>query len=303
MPHVHTVLGPRPVEELCPMLIHEHVMCDFIGAAQTGKHRYDPDEVVASMTPYLQAVAAQGIKGFVDCTPMFIGRDPLVLRRLSEATGVAIVTNTGLYKEPFLPEYAFAEPAEALADRWMAEWADGIEGTDIRPGFIKIALNPGPLIPIQRKIVQAAALAHRTTGLTIAAHSGSGIATLEAIDVLQSMGVEPGRFIFVHADSEPDRNLHNEAAKRGAWVEYDAIGYRPISEHVELIRWAAECGLLDHLLISQDAGWYRVGEPGGGQKQSYSALVGELVPRLPEEWVVQLLHVNPARALAGGLIR
>ena len=41
----------------------------------------------------------------------------------------------------------------------MREFEEGIDGTGIRPGFIKIAVNPGPLIPIQQKMVRAAARA------------------------------------------------------------------------------------------------------------------------------------------------
>jgi phosphotriesterase-related protein len=169
-----TVGGPIPAESFGMALPHEHVMVDFAGADQTGKHRYDPEDVFRVMLPYLQEAREQSWTGFVDCTPAYIGRDPEVLGRLSEAAGLHILTNTGYYKEPYLPSHAFTDSVDALADRWVREYEEGIEGTPIRPGFIKIAVNSGPLVPIQQKIVRAAARAHRRTGLTVASHTEAG---------------------------------------------------------------------------------------------------------------------------------
>src|SRR5436189_319474 len=96
-PFLQTVLGPVQTAEFGPALIHEHVMCDFIGAEQTGRHRWDVDAVVERMTPYLKQLRERAVTGFVDCTPAFIGRDPRVLKRLAEETGHHILTNTGYY--------------------------------------------------------------------------------------------------------------------------------------------------------------------------------------------------------------
>ena len=85
-PFLQTVLGPVPIAEFGPALIHEHVMCDFIGAEQTGRHRWDVDAVVKRMAPYLKQLKERAVTGFVDCTPAFIGRDPRVLKRLAEET-------------------------------------------------------------------------------------------------------------------------------------------------------------------------------------------------------------------------
>ncbi len=70
-------------------------MCDFIGAADTGRHRWDVDTVVKRMWPFLNQLQERGFSGFVDCTPAYIGRDPRVLKQLAEATGLHVVTNTG----------------------------------------------------------------------------------------------------------------------------------------------------------------------------------------------------------------
>lgn len=300
---IQTVRGPIPAERFGIALPHEHVMVDFIGADKTGPHRWNADEVLEVMLPYLQAARREGVSGFVECTPAYLARDVRLLRRLAEATGLHILTNTGLYKEPYLPPYAFRESAEQLADRWVLEWEQGIDGTDIRPGFIKIAVNPGPLVPIQQKIVRAAARTSRRTGLTIACHTGHGVAALETLALLQEEGLSLSRYICVHADAEPDRKYHVEIARAGGWVEYDAVGWRPIADHVQLITQFLAEGLIDRLLISHDAGWYHVGEPRGGEIKPFTPIFTQLLPALEKEGLTtaqrrQLLIENPARAFA-----
>jgi phosphotriesterase-related protein len=301
MATVMTVRGPIPASEWGPTLPHEHVMCDFVGAAETGSHRWNADVVCDRMRPSLQAARARGITGFVDCTPAFIGRDPKILRRLADEVDLHIVTNTGLYKEPFLPPYAFTDSVDQLAERWVREFEEGIEGTGIRPGFIKIAVNPGPLIEVQQRIVRAAARAHRRTGLTVASHTAHGGAALESLDLIEEEGMDPARFIVVHTDAEADRGSHLQIADRGAWVEYDGIGWRRVEEHVELIAWFLQERGPDRLLLSHDAGWYWVGEPDGGTQHDFVTISDALLPALRDAGVSdavlhQLLVENPARA-------
>lgn len=303
---VMTVRGPISALDFGKVLVHEHIMCDFIGADKTGKHRYDPDDVVATMLPFLKALKERGFSGFVDATPAFIGRDPIVLKRLSDLTGLHILTNTGYYgaaNDKFLPSHAFAENADQLAKRWVSEWLYGIEGTEIKPGFIKIGVDPGPLSEIDKKLVQAAARTHLQTGLTIACHTGERQAALEVLEVVKSEGVDPSALIVVHSDSIPEETVHEKLAKEGAWVEYDAIGAKPISKHVRLIVSMVRKGLADNLLLSHDAGWYWVGEPDGGKSKirPYTTLADELIPALKragiDETILEKLLVhNPREA-------
>lgn len=105
MSKIRTVLGDIPPEKLGPTLSHEHILCDFVGAYRISKDRYNLQEVFDVMLPYLKEIRQLGITGFVDCTPAYIGRDEELLAKLSEASNIHILTNTELYKEPFLPRY------------------------------------------------------------------------------------------------------------------------------------------------------------------------------------------------------
>jgi len=311
---IQTVTGTILPEEFGFALIHEHLLCDFIGAAETGPHRWRVDEVVETMLPYLLQARERGVRGFVDCTPAFIGRDVRVLRALSERTGVHILTNTGYYGaagDKFLPAHALAESPAELAARWISEWQEGIDGTGVRPGFIKIGVDPAAgdpprLSEVDANLVRAAAIAHLETGLTAVSHTAQGAAALAQIALFEEAGAHPRGLIIAHTDAEPDPAWHREVATRGAWVSYDGIGRRPVEEHVELIR-AMLDGHADRLLLSMDSGWYNAGEPEGGEIREYNALMDQLLPALraagvSDAEIRKLTVENPTRAFAVAVV-
>ena len=302
---VETVTGPIAADRLGTTLMHEHVLVDFIGAAEASRLRYDADAVFTAVLPHLQQARTLGCDTLVECTPAYLGRDPGLLKRLSEASGVHILSNTGYYgaaKDKHLPAHAFDESAEQLAARWVRECARGIDGTGIKPAFMKIGVDDSPLSPVDARLVRAAAIAHRETGVPIASHTTTGAAALEELDLLEAAAVPLSAFIWVHAHAERDETFHVRAARRGAWVEFDGISAATVARHVALVGHMNAEGLLGHVLVSHDAGWYRVGEPGGGQFRPYDTLFTAFVPALKasgfgDAEIRQLLVDNPRRAL------
>lgn len=291
-----TALAPSPSLRDW-ILVHEHVMVDFVGADRIRPGRYDENEVVRLARPHLEAVRDLGCRRINECTPNFLGRSPRLLHRLQDETGLELWTNTGLYaagEHRYLPRYAKEESAEQLARRWTDEANRGIEG--IKPRFIKIGVNKGPLHEWDRKVVEAAALTSRNTGLTIAAHTGDGAAAREELDIVLRNKVDAHRFVWVHAQNEHDAAIHEELARAGAWVEFDGLNAKTSEWHLACVRRMAGKNLLGQTLISQDSGWYHVGEPGGGDYRGYTYIYTDFVPRLKGDWAVQLLKTNPVKA-------
>ncbi|MDH5439082.1 MAG: hypothetical protein OEZ48_11540 [Candidatus Bathyarchaeota archaeon] len=302
MAKIQTVLGDISPDEFGLALVHEHVICDFIGADEVSRDRYDQKEVFDLMLPYLAEIRQLGVTGFVDCTPAFMARDCHLLASLSEASDIHIVTNTGLYKEPYLPKFALKNSADQLARIWKDEVESGIEGTSVKAGFIKIAVNPGPIAPMQQKIVRAAARCSLLTGATIACHTASGVAAKHILDILREEDLDPDKLIVVHCDAEGDLKYHLEVAQEGAWVEYDALREENAEKTIKLILFMVKNGFEDQLLLSQDAGWYHVGEEGGGDIRGYAYLVRDFVPLMlasgfDQKLVDKILIENPSRAL------
>jgi phosphotriesterase-related protein len=310
---IMTVNGSVPSGEMGQSLTHEHILVDWIGAQQSGPHRWDRDSVADRALPYLMEIRELGVATFIDCSPAYLGRDPDLLKYLSERTGLRIITNTGYYgavDNRFIPPHAWDETAEELARRWTREYEDGIAGTDVRPGFIKIGVKEdSPLSELHTKLIRAAALTHRKTGLVIKSHTGGDLPAFEQIELLNRENVSPEAFIWTHAQNGSlERQL--EAARQGTWISLDGVNVSfsgtdgetgNLDWYVSRLLEFKKAGLLEKVLISHDAGWYDAGEPGGGGYRGYTDIHRYLLPALrnngftPEEIDI-LISVNPARA-------
>ncbi len=301
---VMTVNGPVSAGSLGITLIHEHILVDFIGADSITYQRWDRSEVAKTALPYLKQLKELGCKTLIECTPAYLGRAPLLLKTLSQSSGLNIMTNTGYYgagNNKYIPGFAFNATADQIASLWSKEWEDGIEGTGIKPGFIKIGVGSEHLSDFHKKLVIAAARTHLKTGLTIVSHTGPSVPAFEELEILKSEGVAPDAFVWTHAQNEKDLTAHVKAAKMGAWISLDGLNDDNPEEYVRMIMNMKENKLLDRVLLSHDAGWYHPGEKDGGKFRGYSTLFEKLIPLLRKEKfsgmeIHQILVVNPAEA-------
>ena len=308
---IMTVKGPIDSTDLGRTLEHEHILVDFIGAEETGYHRWDREEVSKKVLPFLQQAKDLGFQSIVECTPAFLGRDPRLLKSLSETTGLHLVTNTGYYgarENKFIPIDVQKLSADELAALWIKEFENGIEDTGIKPGFIKIGVDRGDaLSPMHEKLVRAACRTHLQTGLTIACHTGPTQAIFHMVEILEEEGVSPEALIWVHA-TQADQESQLKAARLGVWLSLDNVN--PLPNRIDFISRGLvrlkNAGLTDRVLISHDAGWYRPGEENGGNFRDYTAISTFLAPQLMRRGfnaaaIDQLLVDNPRRAFELGV--
>jgi phosphotriesterase-related protein len=301
---VRTVTGEIPTSAMGKTLHHEHLLVDFIGADSIGYHRWSKAKVVEKILPYLLEIKELGYKTLVDCTPAYLGRDPELLKILSEKSGIQLITNIGYYSAnggKYIPKHGFTETAEQLAARWIAEAKNGIEGTTVFPGFIKISVDNKPLEEINRKVVQAACLAHKATGLVIMSHTGGSVPAFQQLEILKNYGIDASAFIWTHAQNEPNFEKHIEAARMGTWIAFDNFNEKQLERYVQFALLMKQKGMLNKVLFSHDAGWYDPGKPDGGQFRGFTEIENLLIPALlksglEQKDIDQLLITNPAEA-------
>lgn len=315
--HVMTVNGFLDASEMGMTLTHEHLFADLRSFEEQRRQtlELDVDEIIEVVLPHLERARSLGCRTLIDCTATHLGRSPALLRRLSAASGLNVLTVTGSYLAAnghFVPDYAKAETVDQLARRWIGEWQGGIEDTGVRPGLIKLGMNGGPLTSLEEKVFRAAVETHRETGLTIGTHIGPwgepepgfcGASASQMLAVLEKAQVSPSAWIWFHAQNEKDPSHHVRAAKIGAWVSFDGLSPETLAEHIELVKRLRTHELLNRVLVSHDAGWYTAGEPRGGNFRTFDTVFTEFIPALradgfKEDEITQLFVRNPAEAFA-----
>jgi predicted metal-dependent phosphotriesterase family hydrolase len=301
---VLTVNGSISPAQMGLSLAHEHVLVDFIGANKISPDRYNRQKVFDTVLPYLRSIRSKGCKTLVECTPAYLGRDVRLLQQLSKDSDLHIITNTGWYgasKEKFLPATIEQLSSQQVADQWIRESREGIDGTGIKPGFMKIAVDDVPFSDNITKILDAAAITYKATGLPIGIHtSNGGAAAKQQMKIFQSKNIPLSNWIWIHAQNEKDISIQIEAAKKGAWISFDNVSGDNMDDYLERLKHMKTQALLGHVLISHDAGWYDVVDP-SKKIRGYTDIFDLFIPYLKKNNfntgdIDQLLVQNPARA-------
>jgi phosphotriesterase-related protein len=285
------------------ILPHEHVFVELESGEEAHYLAAKPGPVIDLMAPELERAKSVGVTALVECTPLGVGRRADIVRAVSEAAGLPIVVPTGIYREPWIPQWAHEASMSELRDWMVGELMDQIEGSGVQAGWIKLSAGDDGLTPVETKILRAAAQAGTETGAVIGSHTIRGRVVLDQLEILEKGGHALDRFIWIHTQIEPDLDLHLEIARRGPWIEYDGIGSEEDDFYVERILRVLEAGLGHRLLLSHDRGWYDPSLPGGGVPRPFTYLSDVFLPRLRAEGVGertirQLTWTNPFRAFA-----
>jgi phosphotriesterase-related protein len=263
----------------------------------------DAADVVALMAPEVERARAAGVTAIVDCGPVGVGRRADLLRAVSDATHFPLAVPTGIYREPWVPDWAQRASEDDLYAWMRGELDTTIEASGVRAAFIKLSAGDDGITDCEAKILRAAARAAADTGAAIGSHTIRGRVVRDQLDIIEANGGSAQRFIWIHASADTlDLNL--EMARRGAWIEYDWIG-DPANDadFVERIQRMLDAGFAGQVLLSHDRGWYDPAKPGGGTPRPFTYLSEHFLPKLlaagvARDTVFQLTHTNPFRAFA-----
>jgi phosphotriesterase-related protein len=286
------------------LLPHEHVFVDLRTPDKPGYAQAKAAEVIALMGPEIEKAKALGVTGLVECSALGVGRRADILKAVSEATGFPIVVPTGIYREPWVPAWAHVASEDVLA-LWMERELSGeIERTGVQAGWIKLSAGDDGITPCEAKILRAAARASLATGAVIGSHTIRGRVVRDQLDTIERAGLSPQRFIWIHAQNEDDFGINLEAARRGAWIEYDGIGGgKSDGFYLDRVQRMLDAGHGDQVMLSMDRGWYDPAQPGGGKPRPFTYLGETFLPKLAsagvdDATIHRLTRDNPFRAFA-----
>lgn len=311
---VRTVLGDIEPAALGITYAHEHLVIDG-GRPVLMEPDFDLSDVDA-MVAEVGAAVELGLGAVVDAMPCDAGRNARKLAEISRRTGVHVVAPTGLHHDRYYgpAHWSHRIEVEELAELFVADIEVGVDKNDYsgpvvdrtteRAGVIKVAGSEDGLTDRDRRLFEAAAIAHGRTGAPILTHCERGTGALEQVDCLRDHGVSLEHVTLSHVDKVVDRGYHREIASTGATVEYDGSFRwtdRP-NGTLQLLEWMAEDDRLDRVVMGMDGarrGYYAVygGSPGlTWLLDGFSAMLDER--GIGPERRRRLFVENPARAFA-----
>ncbi len=324
---VPTMTGPVRCNALGTTLMHEHVL--FCSGTRLQDPGYSPipaekqQESVDFAVSLLQDAARVGIDTLVDLTPY---RPIDLYQQIAKRSRVRIVPSTGFYRRAKIPkDLAEMDDENQMYEYMLKEVTEGIQGTKIRAGIMKIAAETSPLSEWEKKVFRAAARVQHTTGTPIATHDGAG--AREQLDLLVQAGATPRRVFISHVDM----GLHGKLtrgqlveelvsiAREGGYLEFDTFGqesYTPWRDLVLLWHSIIDAGFIGRIFFSIDCNWHWENgkkifegadrpdaDPDAGRR-TYAYMMTDAVPKLlksgfTEQMIHSILVDNPPRFFCG----
>jgi phosphotriesterase-related protein len=267
MATVETVTGAVDASELGTTLIHEHlrtqdeaVHTQWPNAGAVGgipERAIGPGEDYDAAVEAASAAIELGVKTICDPTAMFLGRDIDFMRRASEQTGLQVVPCTGIYTYDHLPQFFITRTPEQIAEMFVADIEEGIQGTDIKAAFIKCAADEPGVNENIEKVHRAAARASVQTGAPIMAHSRPASNTgPRQVEIFLEEGVEPGKIQIAHTGDSDDLDYIEGLLETGVWIGLDRYGldiFLPYEKRQATAKALLERGYADRIFLSADS--------------------------------------------------
>jgi predicted metal-dependent phosphotriesterase family hydrolase len=299
-----TVTGPVLPSQAGCILSHEHLLCDLWALSRNYDSILDDESLaIRELAQYHDA----GGSSLVEATSGGLGRNPLALRRISEATGIRIIMGSAWYRECVYPAVVYERDASALADLIVADLIHGAEGTDVRAGIIgEIGTERKHITPAQERVFRAAARAQRRTGACIMTHTTHfGELALEQIALLREESVPAGRIVISHLGDRHDTTQLLKIAGEGVFISIDNIGYVGSGYPCDEVRMRNLCvlaaeGHLAQIVLGGDICQKSHLSAYGGK--GYAHVLRSFLPLLrahgmEEGAIHQMTVANPARML------
>jgi phosphotriesterase-related protein len=218
---VQTVLGPIDLSKLGFTLSHEHVCASSAGMWQAWPEFFGGRaQFVKVAVDQLKQAKDEGVDSLIDVTTVDLGRDIRLLEEISRKSGMQIVACTGHWVDP--SRSMNARTVDELAEFFVREIQQGIEGTDIKAGIIKVGTG-NTIDPFGEKALRAAARASKATGTPITTHSPAADRVGEKhAAIFESEGLNPSKVCIGHTDnSAADYQLG--LIKRGYYLGMDQV--------------------------------------------------------------------------------
>jgi phosphotriesterase-related protein len=300
MPDVQTVQGAVDAGELGTVLAHEHVRFRDEAVAAEWPGRYDEQAELDAALAAVTAARSFGVQTIVDPTAMFGGRDVRFMKRVADETGVRIVACTGIYSYDYLPHYFENRDVDVMAEHFISDLEEGVQGTDIRAAFLKCAADAPGVTEHVEKIHRAVARASVQTGAPIMAHSMPAVGTgPRQVEIFAEEGVDLARVQIAHCGDTDDVGYIEGLIDRGVYVGLDRYGlemFLPIDKRNATAAELLRRGHAERLMISQDycatIDWFppeaeQVFESQGAIRNwSMTLVFEEVIPALREEKVM-----------------
>lgn len=316
MSMINSVLGPLDTANIGYTLSHEHVLVASAGIQQAFPEFIDRAGTLNQGVAQLRQAHTEGVRTIVDVSTMDLGRDIRLLEEVSRGSGVQIIAATGIWRD--IPRVFWGATPDMLSPLFVREIQEGIEGTGIKAGIIKVANDMGGVTAEGEIILRAAARAQKATGAPISTHTWAPERVGEQqVRIFEDEGVDLNRVYIGHSNDTTDVDYLLGLLKRGIWLGLDRYpggrmpGTPNWEQRTETAKRLIDAGFGHRIMLSHDwsVSLLIANREMQAQRQQYNPdgylfITRRVVPRLRElgatDLDVQNIFINNPRRFFEG---
>jgi phosphotriesterase-related protein len=266
MATVPTTAGDIDVNDLGAVLMHEHVFIrtESFQWGWPGFGDWDEEAEVATARERLTRLKRDGIDTILDMTVPGIGRDPALVCRTVEGTGLNVMFATGYYTYDNLPfPFQYRGPGKVLDgdDRLLESLFErdvtvGIGDTGIRAAVLKVATDIQGMTEDVERLTRAIANVHVRTGTVICTHTSAQTERgLDQQRIFKEHGVDLGRVMIGHSNETTNLDYLERLIDNGSYVGWDRCGLNllvSLEDQLDTLAELCKRGYANRLMLSHD---------------------------------------------------
>jgi phosphotriesterase-related protein len=323
MPTVPTTAGDTDVAGLGVVLMHEHVFfrTEPLQLGWPGFGGWDAGAEVTAARERLGRLRQAGVSTVLDMTVPGLFRDPALVARAAEGTGLKIMFATGYYTYDNLPfPFQYRGSGKILDDGdqmlrslFERDLTTGIGDTGFRAAVLKIVTDAPGMTPDVERLALAVAGVHGRTGAPICTHAHAPTRRgLEQQRILAAHGVDLGRVMIGHSNETTDLGYLEQVIAGGSYLGWDRCGLGvtvPLDDQLDTLAKLCDRGYAGRVMLSHDKAsftdWFTNAEqdfvlPDWQFSYIHSALLPGLRERgVSDDQIDQMLVRNPRDFFSG----
>ncbi len=168
----------------------------------------------------------------------------------SQKIDIPVVVATGYSYDVHVGDDIRELSRDQIARKMINDLMIGIENTNIKAGYIKVAATRSGMTDCEEKILKAACRAAKATGSVIMSHTETEDNMKKQLEIVEAFKLSPSRLIWMNSSNKRNAECDMELAEKGCYIGFDITNNESADRSsIAAVKVLIDEGYIDKVLI------------------------------------------------------